>query len=260
MSKRHGLAWLGAVLLCLICVTGPAQAAEPGPQAAREYRLRHIVAKSQGEAQAIIVALEAGNGPFATWASKLSRDASTAKEGGELGWLQLAFLPPAISTALLTHTAPGLLPEPVETPLGWHVIEIEAIRDAAADCDFDCTVQRHLAAIDARDWPAYEATLAHGETLSLVMPNGRFSSAGAAFRKQMQAWFADSDWRWQHAPLHRQLGKDWGMVLLKVAYEDKDEQGKPYQLDYLLQLLFERQPDGWKLVHDQNTMMPRADK
>lgn len=258
MPQRLAMRWLASLLLC--CAILPALAAEAPPPAAREYQLRHIVAKSRGEAQAIIAALEAGNGPFASWASKLSRDASSAADGGELGWVQPAFLPPAISTALLTQTAPGLLPEPVETPLGWHVIEVEAIREAQVDCDFDCAVKVHLAAIDARDWPAYEATLTRDHTLSLVLPNGRFSSEGTTFRKQMQAWLADPDWRWQHTQVHRQQGKDWGMVLVKVGYEDKDEQGKPYRLDYLLQLLFARQADGWKLVHDQNTMLPRADK
>ncbi|GAB3257800.1 hypothetical protein GCM10027296_28800 [Chitinimonas naiadis] len=213
---------------------------------------------SEAEARSVLAGLRSGKASFDKLAVA-SRDTSSATEGGELGWLLPEFLPPPIAAAVLAQGKAGLLPDPIPTPLGWHVIEIEGMRAPAGmtHCDFDCTLRRHLDAIDQRDWPAFEATLTRGDTLSLILPNGRLSTDGTTFRKQMQAWLADKDWQWQYSIVHQRQGKGWGLAVLKVTYQDKDEQGQPYRLDYLLQLLFEPEAGHWRLIHDQNTLLKK---
>ncbi len=122
-----------------------------------------------------------------------------------------------------------------------------------APLTFAQTLAKHLAAIDARDWPAFAATLTHQDRLTLILPSGRYSEDLADYKKQMKAWLADPAWSWKTTLLHTRQGKDWGLALLKVHYQEKDEQGKIHSLDYLLNLVFQQEDGEWRLIHDQNT-------
>jgi len=123
----------------------------------------------------------------------------------------------------------------------------------AAPLTFTQTLAKHLAAIDARDWPAFAATLTREDRLTLILPSGRYSEDLAGYKKQMKAWLADPAWSWETTLLHTRQGKDWGMALLKVHYQEKDEQGQLHSLDYLLNLVFQQEDGQWRLIHDQNT-------
>jgi len=122
---------------------------------------------------------------------------------------------------------------------------------------FDAALAAHLAAIERRDWPAFEATLTRADSLTLVLPNGRLSQRRADFAKAMQAWLADPDWRWQLRPVSRHASAHTGVAMFEVDYSDVDAKGERYALRYLLGLVFSREADGqWRLVHDQNTPLP----
>lgn len=127
----------------------------------------------------------------------------------------------------------------------------------SSEPDFEAALAAHLAAIERRDWPAFEATLTRADTLTLVLPNGRHSSSRAAFAKAMQAWLADPDWRWQLRRLSSQANAHTGVALFEVNYSDLNAQGERYALRYLLGLVFSKEEGGgWRLVHDQNTPLP----
>lgn len=132
--------------------------------------------------------------------------------------------------------------------------------EVAANCDFDCSVNKHLQALADKDWPAFEQTLSH-DTLPFILPNGKRSMSAKRYREMLEPWFADKSWRFQAKELHRRVGADLGIVLLDVDYDEPERDGKPYHLDHYLTLVFAKEGEQWKLVFDQNTgYQPVADE
>jgi peptidyl-prolyl cis-trans isomerase C len=93
----------------------------------KEYRARHILTKTKGEAEAVIAELNKG-GDFVKLAKEKSLDAS-AKEGGELGWFSPTQMAAPFAKAVEGLSKGGYTKTPVQSKFGWHVIELEDIRD-----------------------------------------------------------------------------------------------------------------------------------
>jgi ketosteroid isomerase-like protein len=127
----------------------------------------------------------------------------------------------------------------------------------AAQNTFSDALASHLHAINTRNWLEFERTLTGGETLTFVAPNGRTTTTTEAFKAAMKSWFADKDWSWQLEPIGLSAGASTGVAVYSVTYNDKDQHGKPYEMKYVLSLVFAREGNEWKLVHDQNTLLAR---
>lgn len=124
---------------------------------------------------------------------------------------------------------------------------------AADHCAFECTLKRHLDAIQARDFQAFEATLTRGPRLSFILPNGKYFDDAGAYREMLKAWFDETGWTFNYRTVAIEQTADMGHALLLVSYDEADRGGQPYHADHYLSLLFRREGDGWFLVHDQNT-------
>jgi len=94
-----------------------------------EFRARHIVVSGQDVAQKIIDRLK-GGANFATLANQLSTHKESASRGGELGWFQPQVLGPDFATALGLLKKGEITPTPVQTQMGWHVVQLEETREA----------------------------------------------------------------------------------------------------------------------------------
>lgn len=123
---------------------------------------------------------------------------------------------------------------------------------AAAGPDFDSTFAAHLAAIQAKDLPAIEATLTRGEELHLILPNGTHTSSRQAFIDFHKTFFASKTWSMTFTPVSRTVSQDLAVVMVRSQYRDVDE-GKPVWSENWLTFTFAREPQGWGLIHDQNT-------
>jgi peptidyl-prolyl cis-trans isomerase C len=93
---------------------------KPGPE---QVQARHILVKTQAEAQAIIDQLNKG-ADFATLAQKDSLDPG-AKNGGELGWFTQDQMVKPFADAAFALQPGQYTKTPVQTQFGWHVILCE---------------------------------------------------------------------------------------------------------------------------------------
>lgn len=96
-----------------------------------EYRVRQIQFTDEADAKQAIAALRLGR-DFATLARHRSADVATARNGGELGWLNQADLAsvPQIEAALKKMKKGQYSLTPVKTQFGWHVLQLEDTRVA----------------------------------------------------------------------------------------------------------------------------------
>lgn len=95
-----------------------------------QYKARHILVESQGEASAIIGELD-GGADF----ESLARERSTGPSGpngGDLGWFSPNQMVAPFSNAVQSLDNGAYTSEPVQTDFGWHVILREDTRESEA--------------------------------------------------------------------------------------------------------------------------------
>lgn len=93
----------------------------------KEYKIAHILVDSEKEAQSIVVLLEK-KGDFAKLATEKSKDPGSKSHGGELGWTNPGAFVRPFGDAMIKLNK-GQISAPVQTPLGWHIIKLEDVRD-----------------------------------------------------------------------------------------------------------------------------------
>ena len=95
----------------------------------KEFKARHILVETQGEAIALIEDLQ-GGADFVELAKQHSTGPS-APTGGDLGWFTAQAMVKPFSDAVSVMEDGAFTPAPVQTQFGWHVILREDSRDAA---------------------------------------------------------------------------------------------------------------------------------
>ena len=93
-----------------------------------EVRARHILVKSEAEAQAIIKQLQ-GGADFAELAKRKSTGPS-GRQGGDLGFFAFGQMVPPFSAAAFALRPGDITITPVKTQFGWHIIKVEERRTA----------------------------------------------------------------------------------------------------------------------------------
>jgi peptidyl-prolyl cis-trans isomerase C len=97
-----------------------------------EYKARHILVKDQAQAQDIINQLHKGAN-FATLAKQDSIDTKSGADGGELGdWFPADGMVPEFAAAVMKLKKGEITQTPVKTEYGYHIIQLEDVRDRPA--------------------------------------------------------------------------------------------------------------------------------
>ncbi len=93
-----------------------------------QVRARHILVADRKTADMIEAKLKAG-GNFADLAKQYSTDPSTKDKGGELGFFGPGQMVPAFQAAAFALPV-GAISQPVKSPFGWHIIQVEERKPA----------------------------------------------------------------------------------------------------------------------------------
>lgn len=92
----------------------------------KEYRIRHVLVKTEAEAKEILAALKKG-AKLETLAREKSLDSASRAAGGDIGWQVPVMLVPAVRD-VVKGLAKGQASEPVQSSFGWHVLRVEEVR------------------------------------------------------------------------------------------------------------------------------------
>jgi len=95
----------------------------------KEYKVRHIIVEKEDDAKAIITELQKG-AKFDELAKSRSKDPGSKDKGGDLDWNAPANFVKPFGDAMKATPKGKFTPQPVQTQFGWHVIEVEDVRDA----------------------------------------------------------------------------------------------------------------------------------
>ena len=127
----------------------------------------------------------------------------------------------------------------------------------APPTSFRDTLERHVAAIQSRDYQGIVDTITTGEELVLIFPDGERYETRAQFLAFHREWFADRDWVMVLEPVRVWEGRDYGYALYRTSY-DPDGAGPTPGRPAYLSLGFRLENGQWRLVHDQNTRIETA--
>jgi peptidyl-prolyl cis-trans isomerase C len=95
----------------------------------KEYKISHILVKSEDEAKQVITDLQKG-AKFPDLAKARSTDPGSKDKGGDLDWNAPANFVKPFADAVVATPKGKFTATPVQTQFGWHVIEIEDVREA----------------------------------------------------------------------------------------------------------------------------------
>ncbi len=89
----------------------------------KEYSARHILVKTEAEANDILAQVKKGS-DFAKLAKEKSLDPGSKEKGGDLGWFSPAGMVKPFSDAVTSLKKGEVSTTPVQTQFGWHVIKL----------------------------------------------------------------------------------------------------------------------------------------
>jgi uncharacterized protein YndB with AHSA1/START domain/ketosteroid isomerase-like protein len=118
--------------------------------------------------------------------------------------------------------------------------------------DFDSALQAHFAAIANRDIAAFKSHLSLGDTLYTVVQNGHAFTTPAKSVAIHEQWFKDPNWTWKGSLVHKVVGEDMAMALVRYTYQPNK---KAAPVETWLTYVFQVQEGSWRIVHDQNTAL-----
>lgn len=118
--------------------------------------------------------------------------------------------------------------------------------------DFDAALQEHFKAISNRDIEAFKSRLTKSDVLYTIVQNGHAFTTPSETIAIHEQWFKDPNWVWEGSVVHKVVGEDVAMALVKYYYRSRPEATPVVTwLTYVFQL----QDGQWRIVHDQNTAL-----
>ncbi|MBA3318647.1 MAG: peptidylprolyl isomerase [Gemmatimonadales bacterium] len=85
-------------------------------------------ARARAQADSIVLALR-GGADFATAARRFSQDPGSRDQGGSLNWFRRGVMVPEFERVAFA-LKPGVISDPVESPFGYHIIQVERTQPA----------------------------------------------------------------------------------------------------------------------------------
>ena len=85
-----------------------------------------------------------------------------------------------------------------------------------------------------------------------IMQNGQAFTTPAEIVADHEQWFKDPGWIWEGSVVHKVVGEDMAMALVKYNYRAKPEDSP---VSSWLIYVFQIQDGEWRIVHDQNTAL-----
>ena len=119
----------------------------------KDFLLRHLLVSQEATAKLLIEKIQSG-AKMADLAKEYSQDMQSRERGGLTDWVNATDLSPALAESVKAFAKGKLLPKPIKTDAGWHVLQFEDVRAYKAPSMADTKPQLigilTRAALDAR--------------------------------------------------------------------------------------------------------------
>jgi peptidyl-prolyl cis-trans isomerase C len=142
-----------------------------------EYHARHILVATEPFAEKLIQRLERGE-KFEDLAKAESMDPSKTS-GGDLSWIRPEQVPPEFMKAVAALKPGEYSKTPVQTPFGWHIVQLVETRPLAPQ-SFDDRKQRIEQELERKKFKDYVDDLMRTAKITRTLDQGAAGSAAPA--------------------------------------------------------------------------------
>ena len=142
-----------------------------------EYHARHILVATEPFAEKLVQRLEHGE-KFEDLAKAESMDPSKSN-GGDLSWIRPEQVPPEFMKAVAALKPGEYSKTPVQTPFGWHIVQLVETRPLAPQ-SFDDRKQRIQQELERKKFKDYVDDLMRTAKITRTLDQGAAGSAAAA--------------------------------------------------------------------------------
>jgi peptidyl-prolyl cis-trans isomerase C len=142
-----------------------------------EYHARHILVATEPFAEKLVQRLEHGE-KFEDLAKAESMDPSKSN-GGDLSWIRPEQVPPEFMKAVAALKPGEYSKTPVQTPFGWHIVQLVETRPLAPQ-SFDDRKQRIEQELERKKFKDYVDELMRSAKITRTLDQGSAGSAAAA--------------------------------------------------------------------------------
>lgn len=118
--------------------------------------------------------------------------------------------------------------------------------------DFDKALQQHLDSITNRNLDVFKAHISKGDVMYTIVQNGFAFKTPEELVAVHEEWFKNPDWIWEGSVIHKVVGEDMAMALIKYDYRAKAED-EPFST--WLTYVFRLEDNEWRIIHDHNTAL-----
>ncbi|OAD23269.1 PpiC-type peptidyl-prolyl cis-trans isomerase [Candidatus Thiomargarita nelsonii] len=133
----------------------------------QEYKVRHILVETESDAKAIIAELDEGK-DFGELAKEKSKDPGSAKQSGDLGWITTQKVVPKFGEAVEKLEKGKYSATPVKTQFGWHIVQVDDSRAAAALPPFESVKDKIEAALQFKLMQQYLSDLKNQAKIEII--------------------------------------------------------------------------------------------
>lgn len=95
----------------------------------KEYKVRHILVEAEDEAKKLLADIKSKAISFADAAKSKSIDPGSGAKGGDLGWAPSDIYVAEFGEAVQKQKKGELSAAPVQSEFGWHILEVDDVRD-----------------------------------------------------------------------------------------------------------------------------------
>ncbi len=142
-----------------------------------EYHARHILVATEPFAEKLVQRLEHGE-KFEDLAKAESMDPSKSN-GGDLSWIRPEQVPPEFMKAVAALKPGEFSKTPVQTPFGWHIVQLVETRPLAPQ-SFDDRKQRIEQELERKKFKDYVDELMRSAKITRTLDQGAAGSAAPA--------------------------------------------------------------------------------
>jgi peptidyl-prolyl cis-trans isomerase C len=142
-----------------------------------EYHARHILVATEPFAEKLVQRLEHGE-KFEDVAKAESMDPSKSN-GGDLSWIRPEQVPPEFMKAVAALKPGEYSKTPVQTPFGWHIVQLVETRPLAPQ-SFDDRKQRIEQELERKKFKDYVDELMRSAKITRTLDQGTTGSAAPA--------------------------------------------------------------------------------
>jgi peptidyl-prolyl cis-trans isomerase SurA len=130
-------------------------------------------ARTKAEADSIVLELRRG-ADFAVAARRFSQDPGSKEQGGSLNWFRRGVMVPEFERVAFT-LRPGMISDPVESPFGYHIIQVERVQPAEVQA-------RHILLVPHIDSAQVDSARARADSIrSALIAGASFDSLQRLF-------------------------------------------------------------------------------